>query len=639
MIPLLPPERSGTATCAALDTGLLDLPIRWRRRLHHLLLPNRMLRSLLPLLPALAAGSSLSAQQGAPLRFELTLPTTAASAMRQLGLELPAYGRAYVIVTRDSTRQPRQQVDVAGVPFWGMDVAAWRPGSTITLADSDDVFGYPLRRFADLPAGAYFVQAFLNVYTTFQRADGHSVRLHQDQGEGQDPWRSPGNAYSPVQRVQLDPATGGAVRLVLSEIVPPIDPAPPGGTLQQGNPADRPQVRFVKIRSELLSKFWGRDMYIGANVLLPRDYESQPDRRYPAIYLQGHYPGSGAPFGFGEVRSRQSGAAGAGGNAPANAAGGNALANAAGSNSARAQANPFAAFWLSDAAPPLVAITIRDANPFYDTSYSVNSANLGPYGDAIMQELIPYLERQFRLIPEREARLLAGGSTGGWEALAMQIFYPDQFAGAWGWCPDAVDFHYHQIVNIYDDQNAYTLDRGWLQVERPGMRRPDGNIMYSMRDENLFEHAVGTRARSAGQWAIWEAVYGPPAEDGYPRPLWDPLTGEIDPATATYWQQHYDLTDYLRRNWSTLGPKLSGRLHVAVGAADSYYLDDAVYLLQQFLDSTSELPARATFEYGARKPHCWIGYSREQPGQDLGQPEFVRIIGEYLKHRTSAEER
>jgi hypothetical protein len=575
-------------------------------------------------LPALLGISPAAGQRAEPLRFQLTLAPAAVAEIGRLGLETPVHGRAYVIVTRDSARDPRQQVGVAGVPFWGKDVASWQPGSTVTLADAGGVLGYPLRRFSDLPTGEYFVQAFLNVYTTFRRADGHTVRLHQDQGEGQDPWRSPGNVFSRVRRVRLDPAAGGTVSLELSDVIPPIDSVPRGGVLQQGNPADRPHVRFVKIRSELLSKFWGRDMYLGANVLLPRDFDTQPQKRYPAIYMQGHFPGSGAPFGFGSTRRRPAaaGASGAPGTGAAPATGGADVAS---------QQNPFDTFWLSDAAPSLVAISIRDANPFYDTSYSVNSVNVGPYGDAIVHELVPYLEREFRLIPEREARVLAGGSTGGWEALAMQVYYPDEFGGAWGWCPDAVDFRYHQIVNIYQDANAYVLDRGWLKVERPGMRRPDGNVMYTMRDENRFEQAVGARGRSAGQWAIWEAVYGPVAADGYPKPIWDPLTGTIDREVASYWKEHYDLTDYLKRNWSTLGPKLTGQLHVAVGAADSFYLEEAVYLLQEMLDAATNPPANASFEYGARKPHCWIGSSRERPGEDLSQAEFVRIVGKYLE--------
>jgi hypothetical protein len=152
-----------------------------------------------------------------------------------------------------------------------------------------------------------------------------------------------------------------------------------------------------------------------------------------------------------------------------------------------------------------------------------------------------------------------------------------------------------------------------------------------MRDEVRFEDVVGNRGRSAGQWAIWEAAYGPRGDDGYPQPIWDPHTGVIDPAVAAYWKQHFDLTDYLRRNWSRIGTQLAGRIHVAVGDMDSYYLEQATYLLHELLDTVTDPPAAASFEYGRRKPHCWIGYSRERPGEDLGNVEFVKIIGEYLR--------
>jgi hypothetical protein len=555
----------------------------------------RGIAAALSVLTATAA----AAQQPGP-RFEITLDAAAAARMHDLGIESPVHGRAYIIVSRDSAREPRRQISVAGVPFWGRDVADWRGGASITLADDAAVAGYPLQRMADLPAGDYVVQAFVNAYTTFQRADGHTVRLHQDAGDGQNPWISPGNAFSVAQRIRLDPATGATIALAITEVIPPIQPVPAGGTMQQGNPPDRDHVRFVKLRSELLSAFWGRDMYIGANVLLPHDYDRHADRHYPALYMMGHFPGSAAPFGFGRGTSQGRGAG-------------------------------FDEFWLSGAAPDLVVISIRDANPYYDTSYSVNSENVGPYGDAITRELIPYLERTFRLVPQRRARLLAGGSTGGWEALALHVFSPDDFSGSWAWCPDAVDFRYHQIVNIYEDANAFTLDRGWLQVERPGMRRADGNVLYTMRDEHRFELAVGSRGRSAGQWAIWEAAYGPVADDGYPRPIWDPVTGAIDRAVAEYWRQNYDLTEHLRRHWQTLGPKLAGEIHVAVGDMDSFYLEQATYLLQDMLDSMTDPPANASFEYGRRKPHCWTGYSRERPGEDLTSAEFVRIIGRYLR--------
>jgi hypothetical protein len=258
---------------------------------------------------------------------------------------------------------------------------------------------------------------------------------------------------------------------------------------------------------------------------------------------------------------------------------------------------------------------------------------VGPWGDAIVEELIPHLERTFRMEASQWARVVVGGSTGGWEALAMQIFYPDFFGGAWGWCPDPVDFRYHQIVNVYEDANAYVTDHGWVKVERPGARRPDGNVRYTMRQENLYEYAAGPRGKSGGQWAIWEAVFSPVAGDGQAQPIWDPLTGEIDKSVAAYWRAHYDLNQLLQQEWNELGPKLRGKLHIAVGDMDSYYLEQAVYLLEEFLAATKAPAAGASFEYGRKQPHCWTGNSRETPGQRLSNAEFVRIAGDYMAAR------
>jgi hypothetical protein len=549
-----------------------------------------------PRAPAETAGAGVSA-------FDVTLTRTALDSAAALGLETPLQGRLFVIVTRDTTEEPRLQTGVTGVPFWGRDVGEVGAGDRITLADGSDIFGYPLARISDLPAGDYVVQALLNVYTTFRRADGKVVAMHNETGEGQDLWRSPGNPISPPVRVHIGNGDSLRVALELSNVIPPIEPVPAGGVPQQGNPQDGRLVKFVKIRSEKVSAFWGRDMWIGANVLLPRDYDQRPNERYPVIYVQGHFPGRAAPFGFTEDSSRSGPAA------------------------------EFSRFWLSDAAPRLIVVTIRDANPYYDTSYSVNSANVGPWGDAIVEELIPHLERTFRIDASPGARLLAGGSTGGWEALAMQIFYPDSFGGAWGWCPDPVDFRYHQIVNVYDDANAYVTDHGWVQVERPGNRRPDGNVRYTMRQENLYEYAAGPRGRSGGQWAIWEAVFSPVAEDGYAQPIWDPITGVIDKNVAAWWREHFDLNQILQRDWSRLGPKLQGKLHIAIGDMDSYYLEQAVYLLEEFLNTTKSPPANATIEYGRKQPHCWTGSSPERPGERLSNAEFVRVAATYLAAR------
>ena len=553
-----------------------------------------------------------AAPQQQTMRFRITLTPAAAGAIADLGLETPVTGRVYVIISRSDQREPRQQTGLTGVPLWGMDISGLAAGDSVLIDSTDEAaMGYPFDTFAEIPDGSYFVQAFLNVYTTFERSDGHVLQIHLNSGAGQSPFRAPGNAYSAVEEVRFSTRSPREVALTITEVIPPSEPLQPGEVLEQGNPRDTERVKFVKIRSDVLSGFWGRDMYIGANVLLPAGYDEDTSVYYPTMYSQGHFPGGRAPFGFRE---------------PSDNAGGRGGGRSAGLRD----------FWLSAEAPHMIAVSIRDANPFYDTSYSVNSANVGPYGDAIHNELIPYLESRFRMIPETWARTLSGGSTGGWEAVAMQVFYPEVYGGTWGWCPDPLDFNYYQIVNVYEDTNAYYTEYDWMKVERPNARRPDGNVRSTVRMENLFEMAVGPDSRSGGQWAIWEAVYGPVGANGYPARIWDPVTGDIDAQVARYWLENYDITNYLRNNWSTIGASLRGKIHIAVGDMDTYYLEQGVYMFEELVNSLDGPPADASFEYGRKQPHCWIGYSPSREGETLSYIEFIRIAADHMRANAPA---
>jgi len=483
----------------------------------------------------------------------------------------PADGRAFVIVTTNADYDPRYQVYVAGgVPFWGKDVSGVAPGQQMTIDTGADVYGYPFESIDELPPGDYTVQAFLNVYTTFNRSDGSVVQLHMPCGDGGYFFDSPGNLYSTPVQLDLGPNVG-TIDLTLDNVIEPSDPVPPGGTCQQGNPPDSRHVKHVKIESQLLTEYWGTPIYIGANVLLPKGYEAakNADLKYPVVYLQGHFPGDN-PFGFVE-------------------SGG----------------NHFSDWWLGNSAPRAVVVEFRHETPFFDDSYAVNSANLGPYGDAMVEELIPAIEGQFRIVPKAWARTLTGGSTGGWEALAQQIFYPSFYGGTWGLCPDSLSFTYHQIVNIYEDPNAYFNLYDWEQVPRPSARSVPGDTLWTMEQENHFELALGTHGRSQlGQWDIWQAVYGPQGADGYPAPIWDKQTGEIDQAVAEEWRS-MDLTKYVRANWPSIGPKLTGKLRVYVGDDDTFFLNDAVSVFQGVVESLRSPSANAVFEYGKDAPHCW----------------------------------
>jgi len=254
-----------------------------------------------------------------------------------------------------------------------------------------------------------------------------------------------------------------------------------------------------------------------------------------------------------------------------------------------------------------VIIEIQHANPYYDDSYAVNSANLGPYGDAITYELIPFIEKKFRCIGQGWARFLYGGSTGGWEALAAQAFYPDEYNGCWASCPDPIDFRAYTMVNIYENQNAYYLDTQWKKTPRSGKRNYLNEVTATLEEMNHLELALADKGRSGGQWDIWQAVYSPVGDDGYPKPIWDKFTGTIDKKVAEYWREHYDLSYILKRDWAKLGPKLRGKIHLYAGELDNYYLNNAVRLTEGVLKSLTNPPADAEVDYETLAEHCWNG--------------------------------
>jgi len=494
-------------------------------------------------------------EETSPLKFEISF--TSSTHLNDIT------GRVYVIISKDDSREPRFQTGYTGVPIWGKNIYLLKPGEGVII--ENDVVGYPLDCISEIPAGEYFVQGFVNIYTEFKRSDGHTLWMHNDQWEGQRWNRSPDNIYSDVKKVKIDPSKSQTIKISCNHVIPPIKVPP-----------NTKWVKRIKFKSDILSKFWGQPIYLGATVLLPKDYDSHLDVHYPVNYIQGHFS-LRAPNGFNENIEEE--------------------------NSRRRGAE-FSKFWMSEECPRMIAVTFQHPCPYFDDSYAVNSANVGPYGDAIMQELIPAVEEQFRIIKKPYARVLSGGSTGGWEALALQIFHPDFFGATFSLCSDPVDFRYYQIVNIYEDKNAYFTEYDWFKSERPYARTPDGGIRYMMKDRQYYELVIGDKNRSGGQMAIWEAVYTPVGEDGYPKPLWDWITGEIDHEVAEQWKK-YDLRYYLEQNWSWIGPKLVGKLHIYTGDMDTYYLNNAVVLMEEFLEKTKKPYYKGVVVYGDREPHCW----------------------------------
>jgi hypothetical protein len=536
------------------------------------------------------------ALQPPPPRIEVVIP----SAVRAQ----PVTGRVFVFLSTDSTREPRLEAGgVVSIPFFGVDVEQLAPGTAAVL--DRRAAGYPVQSLERLPAGDYYVQALVSVYTRFPRADGHTIWAHMDEWEGQQFNRAPGSLVSEVRRVHLDPQHGLNLRLAVSRVLPPVEVPP-----------DDPYVKHVKIQSQILSRWWGHPIYLGAVVLLPRGYDAHPDVRYPAVWEQGHFT-LAPPFNFTLDSTPESDAR---------------RRMRIERTTGRESAYEFARSWLSDSFPRMVAFRILHPSPYYDDSYAVNSANNGPYGDAIMQELIPYLEEHFRVIREPYARVLTGGSTGGWESLALQVYHPDFFGGTWTFYPDPVDFRRYELVNIYSDTNAFAIQRNpWIRQERPSERTPDGQPTVLLREENHLNVVRGTRRRGGENLAIWEATYGPTDGDGYPAPIWDDSTGRINATVARYWRDHdYDIRDYLARNWSHLGPSLAGKIHVYVGDMDHYYLNLAVYLLDDFLRQTTGPAYGGSFEYGRPlKGHGW---------QPMSNADLVRDMAGEVARRAPASE-
>jgi hypothetical protein len=518
---------------------------------------------------AMAAASPSATKPN--LQFEVSFPASARSA--------PITGRVFVMISPSDHPEPRLQVGFWGdqPPLFGADVHQLKPGQEATIGAN--TLGYPVHSLQEIPAGDYYVQALVNIYTECHRSDGHTIWVHLDHWEGQQFNISPGNLYSKVQKVHLDPAAGYDVKLSLAKAIPPVKV-----------PTDTPWVKRIKIQSKLLTQFWGHPMYLGAVVLLPKGYDSHPNVYYPVIYVQGHF-GLRAPFDFTTRKGR----------VPAY------FSRFLKSYNLETGYS-FYKDWSSDNFPRMIAVTFQHPTPYFDDSYAVNSANDGPYGDAIMKELIPYVESHFRIIRQPYARVLTGGSTGGWESLALQLKHPTFFGGTWTLYPDPVDFHHDQLVDIYKDSNAF-FEPGhhWMQVPRPMMRKPDGQVEMTMQQMSQLEAVLGSHGRSGQQFEAWEAVYGPVGADGYPEPLWNKLTGKIDPTVADYMRDHgYDLTYYLRKNWPKIGPSLVGKLHLYVGDMDSYYLNLAVYDLQHFLEQTTKPHYGGTFAFGRpEKGHGW----------------------------------
>lgn len=501
----------------------------------------------------------------AQLRFEVTLPADAAKG--------PVTGRLIVVTARGDTPEPRLAIGMNGPPAFGVDVEGLKPGETRIVDAKADGFPFDLSK---LPAGDYSVQALLILYTQAKRSDGHTIWVPLPK-QRVIAFQAPGNPYSKVTKLRLDPASATVVPLSLTEKMGPVPEEP-----------DTPWIKRVSIKSKILSDFWGVPMTIGAEVLLPKGWAENPKARYPAIYTFGHF---GGPFNFNDDPKSDSD-----------------RARAAAADANVKTGYQFAQEWMGAKFPRMVGIALVSPGPYFIESYALNSANNGPWGDAITKELMPYLEKTFHLIDQPYGRIVEGASTGGWEALAMQLHYPDLIGGAWVFNPDPIDFSRYQLTDVYKEDNMFTLRvNEWTAPEKPFRRSREGHPLFPLRSLAALEGMLGSKGRSYYQLDIWQATHGPVGADGYPVLLFDKKTGAINKDVVKYMREHgYDLSAYVRDNWPVLGPKLSGKLNFFAGEMDDFYLNLAVYRFQDMIAEVAGKDYPIRFEYGRpKKGHNW----------------------------------
>ena len=500
--------------------------------------------------------------------------------------------------------------------------AVWAPGASVDIVST--TLGYPRNSLTDIPKGTYCVQAELFPYSTYHRGDGATVTLPTScvsVGGGDGSYGSPtGTMYSEVKTISYDPAATGVHALELTHKVPQAKS--PGCS---GKGHDTQYIKTVETHSKLLTAFWGTNITLEACVLLPWGFDDHPTAKYPLLIAHGHYSSLFDPGGrFDDVPP---------------------TSNLTGYDYVDQQyAYWLYKNWTSSVGPfkgaRALVITINHPVPFFDDSYAVDSANVGPYGTAIMTELLPAVEGKYRGIGEGWARGLLGGSTGGWEAFAVQVLYPDDFNYAAVACPDPIGFTSYTTVNLYKESNAYYYDAPFKRTARPGVRdhysgttvvpgtsiptygHPYGQTSATVEEMNRREMVLGEKSRSCGQWDIWEAVFGPKGSDGYPARIWckDPRPsagceyGAINQSVVNYWKENFDMTYRLKTHWkSGLGKKLTGKLHVYVGASDTFFLTDAVMDLQDWAtDPKLDPPWGGSIQIGAHDgrgyEHCFNGF-------------------------------
>jgi len=376
------------------------------------------------------------------------------------------------------------------------------------------------------------------------------VQVLWDQDLKESRINAPGNLYSVKEKVTVNRSI--KMEMSLSQVI------------ETRKVNKHELVRVVDMQSDTLSKWWGKPVHLKASVLLPHNYESS--KAYPIRYNVAGYGGRYTRIN-------------------------------------RLTGNKDAMKWLdSEEAPQIITVFLDGEGPFGD-SYQMDSDNSGPYGYSLINELIPFIESKYRGTTTATTRFVDGCSTGGWVSLGLQLYYPDFFNGVYSYSPDAIDFEDYQLINIYKDKNAYVNEYGYI---RPVMREISGEPMLSLKEFIQYENVLGTSntyLNSGGQFSAHHALYSPKGENGLPKPLFDPKTGDIDAEVAEYWKK-YDFKIYAKENWAELGPKLQGKIYIWMGDMDHFYLNPGTRGFDDFLKTTKNPVSDAEIEFTPMEGHC-----------------------------------
>ncbi|MDP3495003.1 MAG: alpha/beta hydrolase-fold protein [Hyphomonadaceae bacterium] len=466
----------------------------------------------------------------------------------------PKAGRLIVVASRVGTApvaaieaSPRALLPTEASFIAAQEVAFISPGQAVRF--DADALADP-RPFSRIEPGEYWVQ----------------VRLDTDHDMAYSSGTDPDADFTSMPvKITLPSAAAVDVTLMPERSVLSPNPAAPAPALFECNgqripkpptPGDaEAHMRLIDFVSPSLSAFWGREMRVCGIVLLPPGYETTKEK-YPTVYRA---DGFGAKF-----------------------------------SSIIGPERAHFAMMKTGQTPPMIRVHLDHSSP-WGTHEFADSVNNGPWGKALTEELIPALEKQYRMDAKPSGRFTTGHSSGGWFALWQQVRYPNVFGGTWARAPDPVDFRSFTGVDIYGHAaNAYVRRDGSAQYL---VREPDGKQTTSLKEYAQRERVFGDYG---GQFDSFDWVFSPRGKDGRPMPLFDRVTGNVDAQVAAYWREHFDITHIIKRDWKTLKPALDGKIHLIMGDMDTFHLNEAAKLLEQELTT---LGAKAQFTWVAGGTH------------------------------------